>query len=136
VNPLFTGLLVTLNPVPVSFLHAERAVLIIGVVLVAFHAEDVGSITAILLGFEFGRAHPALEAALTGVLLLVEGFLADALQFAADGMIHILAGDALDEAVLDGHLALNAGCTLRTVPQLLLVLSLIDIQRNSHCVRL
>lgn len=116
VDPLFARSLVALHPVPVDFLHAERAVFVVGIVLVAFHAEYVLPVAAVLLGFQFGGAHAAFKTIFTCVFLLYEGLLRYSFQFAANGVIYIFAGDALDGAALHCHLALNARSTFLTVP--------------------
>ena len=59
VDPLFARLLVALHPVPVHLLHAERAVFVVGVVLVAFHAENVLPVAAVLLRLQLGGTHAA-----------------------------------------------------------------------------
>jgi hypothetical protein len=46
-NPFFTRLLVALYPIPLHLFHTKSTILIVGVIFVAFYAENILAIDAI-----------------------------------------------------------------------------------------
>lgn len=133
-DPLLAGPLVALDPLAVGLAHAERAVLLGLVVLEALHAEDVVALHAVLLRLELGAAHAALQAVLAGVLLLGVALLRQPLQPPADRVVHVLAGQAPQEVVPHGHLALDTRGALPAVPQQVIVLGLVDVEGHAGCL--